>query len=112
MQLLNTERLIACREKLGISKREASKRMNMSQPAYLRYEAGQRQPSVHVIQTMAEVFSTSVDYLTGVSDDDSPNCYRVYQSEDPELFEIIHAYKNSEATKNRLTAYWHRFNSH
>ena len=37
---LNCERLIQCRKKMGITKQEAAKRMNMSQPAYLRYESG------------------------------------------------------------------------
>ena len=30
---LNCERLIQCRKKMGITKQEAAKRMNMSQPA-------------------------------------------------------------------------------
>ena len=37
---LDRNRLIACREKLGITKQEAAKRMQLSQPAYLRYESG------------------------------------------------------------------------
>ena len=70
---LNRARLTECRERLGLSKREAAKRMNMSQPAYLRYESGERTPSIHVVQTMADVLSTSVDYLLGNNDDDSPD---------------------------------------
>ena len=49
---LDRKRLIKCREKLGITKQEAAKRMQMSQPAYLRYESGERTPSIHVIQVM------------------------------------------------------------
>ena len=40
---------------MGITKQEAAKRMNMSQPAYLRYESGTRTPSIHVINSMANV---------------------------------------------------------
>ena len=59
MSTLNKERLIAARKKLGITKQEAAKRMNLSQPAYLRYESGDRTPSIHTINVMA--FSKSKD---------------------------------------------------
>ena len=103
---LNRARLTECRERLGLSKREAAKRMNMSQPAYLRYESGERTPSIHVVQTMADVLSTSVDYLLGNSDDDSPDSFIIRYSDDPILFEIIQNYKNDESTRERLMAYF------
>ncbi len=103
---LNRARLTECRERLGLSKREAAKRMNMSQPAYLRYESGERTPSIHVVQTMADVLSTSVDYLLGNNDDDSPDSFIIRYSDDPILFEIIQNYKNDESTRERLTAYF------
>lgn len=105
---IRIDRLIECREKLGISKREASKRMKMSQPAYLRYELGQRQPSIHVVQTMAQVYSTSVDYLLGLTDDNSPDSIMVRKKDDPELFQIIQSYKNNSGAKDRLNAYYRR----
>ena len=46
---LNKERLIECRSKLGITKMEAAKRMNLSQPAYVRYENGNRTPSIQTL---------------------------------------------------------------
>ena len=103
---LNRARLTECRERLGLSKREAAKRMNMSQPAYLRYESGERTPSIHVVQTMADVLSTSVDYLLGNNDDDSPDSFIIRYSDDPILFEIIQNYKNDESTRERLIAYF------
>ena len=105
---LNRARLTECRERLGLSKREAAKRMNMSQPAYLRYESGERTPSIHVVQTMADVLSTSVDYLLGNNDDDSPDSFIIRYSDDPILFEIIQNYKNDESTKERLMAYFNK----
>ena len=59
MEILDKERLTECRLKLGITKQEAAKRIQISQPAYLRYEAGSRNPSIQTIEKMAEVFSTS-----------------------------------------------------
>ena len=68
MDILDKERLKECRLKLGITKQEAAKRVQISQPAYLRYEAGSRNPSIQTIAKMAEVFSTSTDYLIGKSE--------------------------------------------
>ena len=100
------ERLIEQRKKLGITKQEAAKRMQMSQPAYLRYESGERTPSVHVIYFMANVLGTSVEYLTGKTDDPTPTSYWVDSSSEPVLFSLIDTYSNSnDHTKERLVAY-------
>ena len=71
---LNCERLIQCRKKMGITKQEAAKRMNMSQPAYLRYESGTRTPSIHVINSMANVLNTSAGFLYPAFKERSGNC--------------------------------------
>ncbi len=108
---LNRQRLIECREKLGITKQEAAKRMQMSQPAYLRYESGERTPSIHVIQVMADVLGTSVAYLIGASDDATPDSYVIRFDTDPELFHLIETYKNSNsAMKDRLLQYFLKIN--
>ena len=105
---LNRARLTECRERLGLSKREAAKRMSMSQPAYLRYESGERTPSIHVVQTMADVLSTSVDYLLGNTNDNSPDSFLIRYSDDPILFKIIQNYKNDESTRERMMAYFNK----
>ena len=90
MDILDKERLKECRLKLGITKQEAAKRVQISQPAYLRYEAGSRNPSIQTIAKMAEVFSTSTDYLVGKSS----------------LFFLIETCKNLNASQlTRLTDY-------
>lgn len=103
---LNTKRLIECREKLGITKQEAARRMDMSQPAYLRYESGQRIPSIHVIYVMADVLGTSAEYLLGKTDNPNRNRYIINEQNDGELFNMIELYKNGdEDVKSRLLAY-------
>ena len=92
---LNIKRLIQCREKLGITKQEAAKRMEMSQPAYLRYESGQRIPSIHVIYVMADVLNTSAEYLLDQTDNPNRNRYVINEQNDNELFNMIELYKNS-----------------
>ena len=100
------ERLIQCRKNLGITKLEASKRCQLSQPAYLRYEAGQRNPSIHVMTKMAEVFGTSVAYLTCETDDPAPDALVVYRDQEKELFYLVERYRNSDAeAKLRLATY-------
>lgn len=105
------ERLIQCRKKLGITKQEAAKRMQMSQPAYLRYEAGERTPSIHVIYFMANVLGTSAEYLTGKTDDPAPIDYWIHGDLEPELFSLVETYRaSSTCEKERLLAYMTKFN--
>lgn len=101
------ERLIKCREKKNFTKQEAARQMNMSQPAYLRYESGERMPSIHIIRTMADVLGTSTEYLTGQSNDVTPSSYVIKNDTDPELFNLITEYKrSSNDTQKRLLAYF------
>ncbi len=103
---LNCERLIECRKALGITKQEAAKRMQMSQPAYLRYESGERTPSIHVIYFMANVLGTSADFLTDKTDNTKPNTYWVDANTEPELFSLVETYSKSDSqTKERLLSY-------
>jgi transcriptional regulator with XRE-family HTH domain len=107
---LDRKRLIYCREKLGITKQEAAKRMQMSQPAYLRYESGERTPSIHVIQVMANILGTSVAYLTGQTDNPNPDSYVIKSDTEPDLFHIIDKYKNSDIEmRKRLLSYFQKY---
>ena len=75
--------------------------------AYLRYESGERTPSIHVIHFMANVLGTSADYLTGKTDVKTPNTYWVNAKSEPELFSLVEAYcKSDESSKERLLAYF------
>lgn len=104
--ILDRARLTECRKKLGITKIEAAKRMNMAQPTYVRYESGDRSPAIHVIQTMADVLGTSVAYLTGQSDNPAPDTYVISSSSDSELFLLIEQYKSSgRENQEKLLAY-------
>ena len=92
--------------KLGITKQESARRMDMSQPAYLRYESVQRIPSIHVIYVMADVLGTSADYLLGKTDNPDRNRYVIDEQNDGELFNVIEIYKNGdEDVKSRLLEY-------
>lgn len=107
---LITNRLIECRKKTGISKNEAAKRIGVSQPAYLRYESGERTPSIQVIKEIAKVFHTSPDYLIGKTDSSGVDTYVITREEDFELFSIIEMYYHSEEKqRQRLLGYLKEF---
>ena len=86
---LDIERLKKCREALGITRQEAAKRIGVSQPAYVRYENGTRTPSIQVIKEMAEIFSTSADYLTGKTDRKTSDYIMLSKSESPLICSIV-----------------------
>jgi transcriptional regulator with XRE-family HTH domain len=109
---LNIIRLKECREKLGITKMEAAKRMKLSQPAYLRYESGTRTPSLQTLSVIADILNTSVDYLTDQSDDPQPTSYTISKLDDPELFEMISICKNSNSNMiKRMVLYAEKLSS-
>ena len=86
---LDINRLKECREKLGISKQETARRIGISQPAYLRYESGDRKPSLQTTKEIAKVLNTSVDYLIGESDDINPILIEISKEDNNELFRIV-----------------------
>lgn len=110
MNTLVIERLKECRLKLGITKQEAAKRIQISQPAYLRYEAGTRKPSVQTIAKMAEVFSTSTDYLIGNTEEKEPNRVIIEKDKNPSLFLLAESCKElNESQLKRILAYASQF---
>lgn len=101
------ERLKAAREQLNLSKAEAARRIGLTAASYVRYEAGDRSPSPQVIISIAEKLGTSIAYLTGETDDISPDVVSIYKNSDPILFELIkHAQSADDATLQRLLSYY------
>ncbi len=91
---------------MGFTKLEAAKRIGVSQPAYLRYESGERTPSIQVIKEMANVFHTSADYLMGNAISDSPDYITVSKEFNPELFELVNYYQDMDsAFVQKMLAY-------
>ena len=106
MKEINTKRLKECREKIGITKMEAAKRLRLSQPAYLRYESGGRTPSFQTLESIAYVLNTSVEYLTDKTDDPHPNSYITRKEENPDLFDLVELCKSSDLEfTNRVLSY-------
>ena len=108
---LYIKRLKECREKLGISKQEAAKRIGISQPAYLRYESGDRKPSLQMTKEIAKILNTSVDYLIGESDDNKPILIEINKEDNNELFHIVELCSNmDESQQKRIISYIKKLN--
>lgn len=103
---LDRARLKERREKLGITRMEASKRLQLSQPSYLRYENGTRHPSLQILKLMADMLNTSVDYLIGESNSPKKDVYIVELKKDPALFAVVEKCHNFDKDQlKRLKQY-------
>ena len=105
-QLLS-ERIKIARENLGITKAEAARRLNLSKIGYCRYEYGERTPSIQTLEVIARCFNTSTAYLTGETDDITPDQVIISRKDDPIIFELVTSLQNEddESLKRLLTYY-------
>ena len=102
------ERLIQIREKLGMNKAEAARKLNMSAMGYGRYENGQREPSFQTVCFIAATFNTTYDYLYGLTDDPSRSTITISSSENPELFSFINSLQKDKDLEKRLLTYYNK----
>ena len=103
------ERLIFAREQLNLSKAEASRRIGLTAASYVRYEAGARSPSPQVIRSIAEKLETSVAFLSGETDDISPDIITIQKNDTPILFEFVKNVQKADiSTLQRLLSYYNR----
>ena len=59
------ERLRECRQKKGLSQKDAAKEMDIVFRSYRRYECGDSEPTLSVLIKMADFYGVSIDYLAG-----------------------------------------------
>ena len=102
------ERLVQIRQKLGINKAEAAKRLNMSAMGYGRYENGQRTPSYQTICFIAQAFNTSPEYLCGMDSDASAKTIVIDQNEAPELFSMLEELGSNSDLEKRILGYYQK----
>ncbi len=91
------ERLKEARERLGISKTEAARRLNLSKIGYCRYEYGDRTPSPQTVLVIAQCFETSVDFLLGKTTNTSPDFVTVDKNKEPYLYELVTNLSNADS---------------
>ena len=66
------ERIRNLREDKDLSQNEIAKILNCSQTTYSRYETGDLNIPVDSLIKLAKYFNTSIDYLTGLTDEKIP----------------------------------------
>ena len=59
------ERLKELRIKNNLTQAQVAEKLNISRPAYTYYETGKKQPSIETLKALADLYTTSVDYLIG-----------------------------------------------
>ena len=88
-QTILPERLLSCRNNLGLTQSEAAELIGITQPAYQRYEAGVRTPSIQVAKEIAKAFNVSTAYLFGDSDQSLPDYFVIDKNDNQLLFSLI-----------------------
>lgn len=68
-----SNRLISLRKSRNITQKQVCNAIGMSEPAYQRYEYGQREPAYQKLIALADYFDVSIDYLVGRTDNPSIN---------------------------------------
>ncbi len=63
-------KLKEAREKAGMSQADVASKIGVSQPAYCYIENGDKIPSLPVAKQIAILLNISLDYLTGISQED------------------------------------------
>lgn len=65
MSKILCERLKQERKKANLTQNEVAQILKISQSTYAGYETGKSEPNIEIITKIADVFKTSIDYLTG-----------------------------------------------
>ncbi|MBD5430111.1 helix-turn-helix transcriptional regulator [Lactobacillus sp.] len=68
---LLSNRLIEQREKMHWTRKRAVSELHIPYSTYSGYEQGYREPDIDTLKTIATAYETSIDYLTGNTDDPS-----------------------------------------
>lgn len=64
------ERLRELRKSKGVTQVEIAQVLNLTQKSYSRYETADNEPSLGTLNTLADFFEVSTDYLLGRKDEE------------------------------------------
>lgn len=65
---LLSERLRSLRQEIGLTQQQVANDLLLNSVTYLRYEKGQREPSIDLLMEIARYYDVSIDYLVGLTD--------------------------------------------
>lgn len=66
-------RLKKAREYNGLTQKEVSKALKITQPTYSGYETGIREPNIEIIAMLSKLYDVSADWLIGLTSDSGLN---------------------------------------
>lgn len=66
-------RLREMRESGRLLQRQIAVQLHCTQQTYSRYENGELQPSLKIMESLADFYETSVDFLLGLTDEKTPH---------------------------------------
>ncbi|MDE5860289.1 MAG: helix-turn-helix domain-containing protein [Oscillospiraceae bacterium] len=66
-------RLREMRESSHLLQRQIAIHLHCTQQTYSRYENGELQPSLRIMESLADFYETSVDFLLGLTDEKIPH---------------------------------------
>ena len=66
-------RIREMRENSHLYQRQLAEYLHCTQQTYSRYETGELQPSLLVMERLADFYDTSVDFLMGLTDEKKPH---------------------------------------
>lgn len=65
-------RLKLLRKTNGFTQSEIADKLHIKQNTYSQYENGVRDIPIGALKTLAEVYETSIDYIVGFTDEETP----------------------------------------
>jgi len=60
------------REDKDLTQKALAKLLNCSQQTYSRYETGEITIDIYRLETLANFYNTSIDYILGLTDEEKP----------------------------------------
>ncbi|MUV38137.1 Repressor LexA [Lentibacillus sp. JNUCC-1] len=80
-----SKRLIYLRKQKNLTQEQISKIIGVSRPAYTAYEKKTRTPDYDILQSLADYYEVSIDYLLGRTDNPTP----IDRKDEKEFFKAI-----------------------
>ncbi len=72
MRRILSERLKKLRHEKGYSQNEVAIYADITEKTYQNYELMTREPKLEILIRIAKVYNVSLDYLTGLTDEEKP----------------------------------------
>ena len=72
-EILKFGRIRDLRVDRGLTQREVAELLHVSQNTYSQYEIGTNRFPLEAVMILAQFYSTSIDYLVGLTDDPRPS---------------------------------------